>query len=68
MLTQLTQPLPLWTPSGYAQAHLVIDYGMDQDLQWVCFVVASGECRTFLNKDVRLVENETMGRKRSVKE
>ena len=62
MITQLTQPIPMWTPKGYAQAHLVIDYGMDQDLQWVCFMVDTGECRTFLNQDVRLVNNETMGR------
>ena len=65
MTTQLNPPIPLWTPGGYAQAHLVIDYGMDQELQWVTFLVASGECRTYLNKDIRLVDNETMGRKRS---
>ncbi len=62
MIQQLCPPIPLWTPGGYAQAHLVLDYGMDQDFQWVTFLVASGECRTYLNKDVRLVNNETMGR------
>ena len=62
MITQLNPPIPLWTPKGYAQAHLVIDYGMDQDLQWVCFVVSSGECWTFLNADITLVNNETMRR------
>ena len=62
MIQQLIQPLPLWTPKGYAQAHMVIDYGMDQDLQWVCFLVKDGTCWTFLNKDIKLVANETMGR------
>jgi len=41
---------------------MVIDYGMDQDLQWVCFLVKDGTCWTFLNKDIKLVANETMGR------
>ena len=62
MICQLRFPLPLWTPKGYAQAHMVIDYGMDQDLQWVCFLVKDGSCWTFLNKDIKLVANETMGR------
>jgi hypothetical protein len=64
LITQLNPPIPLWTPGGYAQAHLVIDYGMDQDLQWVTFVVASGECWTYANNDIRLVDNATMGRMR----
>jgi hypothetical protein len=63
MMIQLTHPIPLWTPGGYAQAHVLIDWGMDQDLQWVCFIVATGECWTYQNKDIRLVDNETMGRR-----
>lgn len=63
-MLQLSPPVPLWTPRGYAQAHVLIDYGMDQDLQWVCFLVADGTCWTFRNQDVKLVENDTMGRKR----
>ncbi len=54
--------LPLWTPKGHAQAHICLDYGMDQDLQWVCFLTGSGECWTFMNKDIRLVDNATVGR------
>ena len=42
----------------------MLDPGIDHDLQWVCFIVATGECWTYLNKDIRLVDNETMGRKR----
>jgi hypothetical protein len=43
----------------------MIDPGIDHDLQWVCFIVATGECWTYLNKDIRMVDNETMGRKRA---
>lgn len=63
MIAQLQCPIPLHTPKGFAVAHLVIDYGMDHDLQWVTFIVETGECWTFRNQDVRLVDNETMGRK-----
>lgn len=65
VITQLQSPIPLHTPKGFAMAHLVIDYGMDHDLQWVTFIVETGECWTFRNQDVRLVDNETMGRKRA---
>lgn len=63
MTIQLNPPIPLWTPKGFAHAHVMIDPGIDHDLQWVCFIVATGECWTYLNKDIRLVDNETMGRK-----
>ena len=43
----------------------MLDYGPDHDLQWVCFIVATGECWTYLNKDIRMVDNETMGRVRA---
>jgi hypothetical protein len=59
---QLSPPIPLWTPKGFAHAHVMIDPGIDHDLQWVCFIVATGECWTYLNKDIRLVDNQTMGR------
>lgn len=61
-MLQLNPPIPVWTHKGYAQAHILIDYGMDQDLQWVCFMVKDGSCWTFLNKDIKIVDNATMGR------
>lgn len=61
-ITQLTSPIPLLTPKGLAMAHMVIDYGMDHDLQWVTFVVATGECWTWRNQDISLDTNITMGR------
>ena len=62
MLTQLNPPLPLITPKGKAWAHIVIDYGQEHDLLWVCFQDETGECWTWDNRDVRIQENITMGR------
>jgi hypothetical protein len=62
MLTQLNPPLPLITPKGKAWAHIVIDYGQEHDLLWVCFQDDSGECWTWGNQDVHIQENITMGR------
>ena len=65
MTIQLNPPLPFWTPKGFAHAYVMLDYGPDHDLLWTCFIVATGECWTYQNKDIRMVDNETMGRKRA---
>ena len=62
MLTQLNPPLPLTTPKGKAWAHLVIDYGPEADLMWVCFQDEDGACWTWCNRDVRIRANATLGR------
>ena len=62
MLTQLNPPLPLLTPKGKAWAHLVIDYGPEADLMWVCFQDEDGACWTWCNRDVRIQPNATLGR------
>ena len=61
MLTQLTTPIPLQTPKGKAWAVAIIDYGPQWDLQCVTFVHATGECWTFVNRDIRQEENLTFG-------
>jgi hypothetical protein len=63
MLTQLNPPLPLLTPKGKAWAHLVIDYGPEADLMWVCFQDEDGACWTWSNRDVRIQANATLGRR-----
>ena len=63
MLSQLNPPLPLLTPKGKAWAHLVIDYGMEADLLWVCFQDEDGACWTWSNRDVRIQANATLGRR-----
>ena len=59
---QLNPPLPVITPKGKGWAHLVIDYGMEANLIWVCFQDETGECWSWGNKDIRLQPNLTMGR------
>lgn len=62
MIIQLHTPIPLETPKGAAFAHLVVDYGQETHLHWVCFINATGECWTFQNPDVRIESNITMNR------
>lgn len=61
-VTQLNPPIPLMTPKGSALAHLVIDYGAEHDLIWVCFQDATGECWSWANPEIRAQKNVTMGR------
>jgi hypothetical protein len=63
MIQQLNPPLPLITPRGKAWAHLVIDYGPEADRLWVCFQDDTRECWTYRNSDIRIQQNETIGRK-----
>lgn len=60
-ILQLDPPMPLTTPKGEAVAHLVIDYGIEHDLMWVCFLDADGSCWTFANPEVRALPNLTYG-------
>ena len=61
-LTQLNPPFPLETPKGRGWAHAVIDYSQEHDLLWVVFLNSSGECWSFPNSDVRMVNNLSLGR------
>lgn len=62
MILQLNPSLPVRTPKGPAIAHFLIDTGLENDLQWVCFQDGSGECWTWSNRDVRAQKNITAGR------
>ncbi len=61
MFLQLNPPVPLVTPKGKAWAIGMIDYGPHWDLQWITFLHDSGECWTFLNRDIRQEDNYTFG-------
>ena len=61
-VTQLNPPLPLNTPKGPALAHMVIDYGPEHSLIWVCFQDDTGECWSWANPEIRAQKNITMGR------
>lgn len=62
MMLRLEPAIWLDTPKGQALAHILIDRGIDHDLEWVCFIQATGECWTFINADVRAVNNITLHR------
>lgn len=61
-ILQLNPPIPMDTPKGSALAHMIIDYGPEYNLLWVCFNDADGECWTWDNSKVRAQKNITMGR------
>jgi hypothetical protein len=65
MLLQLNPPIPLRTPKGPGQAHLVIDYGPEHDLVWVVIIddpAHAGEVWSYGNRLVRGLANVTLGR------
>jgi hypothetical protein len=61
MMIQLCPTIPLDTPKGPAHAHLLIDYGQEHHLLWVCFIDETGECWTYQNTEIKLQPNPTMG-------
>lgn len=62
MILQLNPPIPVFTPKGKGLAHILIDMGVEHDLQWVCFQDMTGECWTWNNRDVRAQKNISHGR------
>ena len=64
MITRIEPSIPVTTPKGKAMAIAWLDYGMEQDLMWVCFQDDSGECWTWENADIRARVNVTIGRKK----
>lgn len=61
-MLQLDPPIPVMTPLGPALAHVLIDYGPEHNLMWVCFNDETGECWTWPNGKIRAHKNITMGR------
>ena len=62
MMLRLDPPLPLDTPKGKALAHMLIDYGVEYDLLWVCFQDETRECWTWSNKEIKIQSNISLGR------
>lgn len=62
MIKQLNPPIPVVTPKGNAWAHLIIDYGPEADLIWVCFQDDNGQCWSWGNSDIRAQQNLTLRR------
>jgi len=63
-MIQLNPPIPIMTPKGRGMAHFIIDYGMENDLMWVCFQDDTGECWTWENAYIRARTNQTIGRRK----
>lgn len=62
MIIQLNPSIPVMTPMGSSEAMILIDYGPEFDLMWVCFLDVNGQCWTFKNSEIRAIENRTLGR------
>ena len=62
MIVQLHPSIPVVTPQGNAQAMMLIDYGPEHDLVWVCFLDSNGQCWSYRNSEIRGQKNITMGR------
>lgn len=62
MMLQLNPPLPVETPKGKAVAYMVVDYGPEFDLLWVCFNDDTGECWSWPNPKIRIQNNISFGR------
>lgn len=63
MIIQLNPPIPVTTPKGKALAILLVDYGIEADLQWVCFQDKNGECWQWKNTQIRAQKNITQMKK-----
>ena len=63
VIHEIRQTIWLDTPKGEARAKFLINNGDDCDIEWVCFY-ASGEIWSWLNFEVRVVKNITMGIRR----
>lgn len=61
-MIQLNPTLPVITPKGKGYAIVIIDYGQEHDLLWVCILNESGEIWTYKNQQIRAQKNITMKR------
>lgn len=63
MIHEIEQTIWLDTPKGEARAKFLIFNGDDSDIEWVCFY-PDGTIWCWLNFEVRVVKNVTMGIRR----
>lgn len=60
-MLQLDPPIPVVTPNGKAMAQVLIDYGPEYDLVWVCFE-ENNQCWAWRNQEIKADANLTFGR------
>jgi hypothetical protein len=64
-MLQLNPPIPVVTPRGKALAQVLIDYGIEHHLIWVC-AEDDGEIWCWQNPEIRAQTNITALRTKSV--
>lgn len=57
-------PITFNNTKGNGWAHFLIDYGVEHDLLWVVFQNDTGECWSWLNRDIKIQSNITLNRKK----
>jgi hypothetical protein len=55
-------PLPVLTPKGKALAYFVDDYHIEHHYLWGCFIDDTGEFWSFPNPQIRIQNNQSIGR------
>ena len=60
-MLQLEPPIEVDTPKGRGYAEVIIDYGLEADLYFMC-VINSGEIWVYPAKEIRATKNITAGR------
>jgi hypothetical protein len=61
-ITQLDPPIYVETPLGSAVCMFIWEQGLEVDVQWCCFIEATGEPWWFPNNKIRLSTNLSAGR------
>lgn len=56
-ITRVDPPFHVDTPLGPAEAHFICEMGREVDIQWGCFLEATGECWWWPNNKIRLLPN-----------
>ena len=56
---QLNPLFPLETPKGKAMAHVMLDYGFEHYVYFLCFIDETGEPWIFDQRQVRMQANIT---------
>lgn len=61
-ITRVDPPFHFNTPLDSATCHFVWDQGSELDVQWGCFLDATGECWWWPNSQIRLLPNISSAR------
>lgn len=64
-IIELSQTLYLETPRGPAIAKFLRDNGDESQIQFICAIQSTGEVWVYGNDQIRLAENQTLGRAKS---